>query len=222
MPIKPIRVMIKRPRQGFSRPQYIKNFDVLRTIVADTLEFIYVIIKGTEYVIVCDEAGIPKNKEPNFEIGEQTIYGTVAFLKSKKSTREEFDNLTDDDVVAIKEWFVSNQKNINKDFIKWLDDFLIEVGINIDENQPLLDISSPLYEYERAHAHRFAKVREALYHIKYKAKHQEQQQIGKTLALYKELYSDETERINEILNYFETVSNKLNETKVGGFTVLPF
>src|SRR5690554_4186078 len=180
MPIKPIRVMIKRPRQGFSRPQYIKNFDVLRTIVADTLEFIYVIIKGTEYVIVCDEAGIPKNKEPNFEIGEQTIYGTVAFLKSKKSTREEFDNLTDDDVVAIKEWFVSNQKNINKDFIKWLDNFLIEVGINIDENHPLLNNEnlSPLYEYEQAH--RFAKVREALYHIKYKTEHKEQQQIGKT------------------------------------------
>lgn len=221
MPIKPIRVMLKRPRQGFSRPQYIKNFAVLRTIVADTLEFIYVIIKGTEYVIVCDEAGIPKNLEPNFEIGEQTIYGTVAFLKSKKSTREEFDNLTDDDVVAIKEWFVSNQKNINKDFIKWLDDFLMEVGINIDENHPLLNNEnlSPLYEYEQALS--FAKVREALYHIKYKAKQQEQQQISKTLALYKELYSDETERIKEILNYFVTVGNKLNK-KAGGFTVLPF
>lgn len=221
MPVKPIRIMIKRPRQGFSRPQYIKNFDVLRTIVADTLEFIYVIIKGTEYVIVCDEAGIPKNLEPNFEIGEQTIYGTVAFLKSKKSTREEFDNLTDDDVVAIREWFVSNQKNVNKDFIKWLDDFLMEVGINIDENHPLLNNEnlSPLYEYE--HALRFAEVREALYHIKYKAKQQEQQQISKTLVLYKELYSDETERKKEILNYFETVGNKLNK-KAGGFTVLPF
>lgn len=221
MSIKPIRVMIKRPRQGFSRPQYIKNFDVLRTIVADTLEFIYVIIKGTEYVIVCDEAGIPKNLEPNFEIGEQTIYGTVAFLKSKESTYEEFDNLTDDDVDAIREWFISNQKNVNKDFIKWLDDFLMEVGINIDENHPLLNNEnlSPLYEYEQALS--FAKVREALYHIKYKAKQQEQQQISKTLALYKELYSDETERIKEILNYFVTVGNKLNK-KAGGFTVLPF
>lgn len=212
--MKPIRVMIKSPRQDFSRPRYIKNFDVLRTIVADTLEFIYVIIKGTEYVIVCDEAGIPKNKEPNFEIGEQTIYGTVAFLKSKKSTREEFDNLTDDDVVAIKEWFLLNQKNVNKDFVKWLDNFLIEVGIHIDDaNQPL---------FEHGYTHSFAKIREALYHIKYKTEHKEQQQIGKTLALYKKLYSDETERINEILNYFETVGNKLNKTKVGGFTVLPF
>ena len=202
--MKPIRVMIKRPRQGFSRPQYIKNFDVLRTIVADMLEFIYVIIKGTEYVIVCDEAGIPKHLEPNFEIGEQTIYGTVAFLKSKKSTYEEFDNLTDDDVYAIKEWFISNQKNVNKDFIKWLDDFLLEVGIYyIDGKHPLYDI----HEQTR----RFAKVREALYHIKYKTNHQEQQQIGKTLALYKELYPVKSERINEVLKYFETVGDKLNK-----------
>lgn len=209
-----IRAMIKIPRQDFSKPQYIQNIDSLRNIVSDTLEYIYVIIKGTEYVIVCDEEGIPKGKEPNFEMGEHTIYGTVAFLKKKKSIYETFDNLTDEDVDIIKEWLLLNQKNVNKDFVKWLDNFLIEVGIYyIDENHPL---------YVHEQTRRFAKVREALYHIKYKTNHQEQQQIGKTLALYKELYPVKSERIDEILKYFETVGDKLNKTKEGEFTELPF
>lgn len=125
-----IRVLIKEPDKEIQETLIENDYKVIQKLIGNLIEhcFSNVIVPGV--VMLIHEEGKLIDLPFNFKVKDycETIVGTAVFVRHEHQI---YKSLTDEDVVAVKNWLNEQNKISVNDFTKWLDSFIQEKNFNL-------------------------------------------------------------------------------------------